>query len=101
MVFAGVQWTPSIMTVKAGLDKDENDYGLEVHRRGRIIEFDWSLPLEEERKEMKDNQTVNSQKSLLPDFANTLRDYRNPFMTFLMSNCLAFAGTPGVAGNID
>lgn len=26
-----VHWAPSIMTVKAGLCKDENNYGLEVH----------------------------------------------------------------------
>lgn len=26
-----VQWAPSIMMVKAGLCKDENNYGLEVH----------------------------------------------------------------------
>ena len=30
---------------------------------------------------MKANKTVTSFKSFLPDFANTRRDYRNPFLT--------------------
>lgn len=44
---------------------------------------------------MKANKTVNSQKSFLPDFANMLRDYKNPLMTHPMSGCPAFSGTSG------
>lgn len=32
-----VQWAPRIMMVRAGLCEDENNYGLEVDRPGRII----------------------------------------------------------------
>ena len=37
------------MTVRAGLCEDENNYGLEVHRLGRIVELGWSLRLEVKR----------------------------------------------------
>ena len=42
-------WVPRIMIVRAGLCEDENNYGLEVYRLGRIIELGWSLPLEVRR----------------------------------------------------